>query len=67
LIRFKDLIRQAPHHGIALWLLIQIFYENVSQNDQNGINNSVKGKIAKLSVEEGWNRIEEYAQDQDDT
>ena len=26
-----------------------------------------KGKIANLSAEEGWNRIEEYAQDQDDT
>lgn len=66
-IRFKDLIRQVPHHGIELWLLVQMFYDNVSPNDQNGINNSRKGKIANLSAEEGWNRIEEYAQDQDDT
>jgi hypothetical protein len=49
-IRFKDLIRQAPHHGIELWLLVQVFYEIVSPNDQHRINNSVKGKIAKLSV-----------------
>lgn len=58
-IRFKDLIRQVPHHGIEIWLLVQIFYHNVSQNDHNGINNSIKGKIANLSAEEGWNRIEE--------
>jgi hypothetical protein len=60
-------IRQVSHHGIELWLLVQIFYDNVSQNDQYGINNLIKGKIANLSVEEGWNRIEEYAQDQDNT
>jgi hypothetical protein len=66
-IRFKDLIRQVPHHGIELWLLVQIFYDNVSSNDKNRINNSRKGKIVNLSTEEGWDRIEEYAQDQDDT
>ena len=66
-IRFKDLIRQVPHHGIELWLLVQIFYDSVPKSDQFGINNSVKGKIAKLSAEEGWDRIEEYANDQDDT
>lgn len=66
-IRFKDLIRRVPHHGIELWLLVQIFYDNVSSNDRNGINNSRKGRLANLSAEEGWNRIEEYAQDQDDT
>jgi hypothetical protein len=52
-IRFKDLIRQVSHHGIELWLLVQTFYDNISQNDQNGINNSMKGKIANLSAEEG--------------
>jgi hypothetical protein len=65
--RFKDLIRQVPHHGIELWLLVQIFYDNISSNDRNGINNSRKGRLANLTAEEGWHRIEEYAQDQDDT
>lgn len=44
-IRFEDLIRQVPHHGIELWILVQIFYDNVSLNDQHGINNSIKGKL----------------------
>jgi hypothetical protein len=66
-IRFKDSIRQVPHHGIKLWLLIQIFYDNISFSDRNGINQSRKGRLANLSAEEGWDRIEEYAHDQDDT
>ncbi|GKB40081.1 hypothetical protein Tco_0885023 [Tanacetum coccineum] len=28
--RFKDLLQKVPHHGIDLWLEIQIFYDHVS-------------------------------------
>ncbi|GJS26894.1 retrovirus-related pol polyprotein from transposon TNT 1-94 [Tanacetum coccineum] len=28
--RFKDLLQKVPHHGIDLWLQIQIFYDHVS-------------------------------------
>ncbi|GJW59168.1 MAK10-like protein [Tanacetum coccineum] len=28
--RFKDLLQKVPHHGIDLWLKIQIFYDHVS-------------------------------------
>ena len=52
-IRFKDFIRQVPHHGIELWLLVQIFYDNISSTDRNGINQSRKGRLANLSAEEG--------------
>ena len=28
--RFKDLLHKVPHHGIELWLQIQIFYDHVN-------------------------------------
>ncbi|GKD38205.1 zinc finger, CCHC-type containing protein [Tanacetum coccineum] len=28
--RFKDLLRKVPHHGIDLWLRVQIFYDHVN-------------------------------------
>ncbi|GKB55920.1 hypothetical protein Tco_0912106, partial [Tanacetum coccineum] len=28
--RFKDLLQKVPHHGIDLWLQIQIFYDHVN-------------------------------------
>ncbi|GJR86073.1 hypothetical protein Tco_0210084 [Tanacetum coccineum] len=27
--RFKDLLRKVPHHGLELWLQVQIFYDHV--------------------------------------
>ncbi|GKD37663.1 zinc finger, CCHC-type containing protein [Tanacetum coccineum] len=38
---FKDLLRKVPHHGIDLWLQVQIFY--------NRIDHTLK------RTEEGWN------------
>ncbi|GJS65998.1 zinc finger, CCHC-type containing protein [Tanacetum coccineum] len=28
--RFKDLLQRAPHHGIDLWLQVQIFYDHIN-------------------------------------
>ncbi|GJT65660.1 zinc finger, CCHC-type containing protein [Tanacetum coccineum] len=66
-IHFQDLIRQAPHHGVNKWLLVQIFYDNISPNDRNGIDYFAQYRFSQLNEEEGWNRIEEYVQYQDDT
>ena len=59
--RFKDLLRQVPHHGLELWLLVQLFYDRASPTDRRGIYNLRKGRLSELSTEKGWNRIEEYA------
>ncbi|GKA37073.1 zinc finger, CCHC-type containing protein, partial [Tanacetum coccineum] len=31
--RFKDLLQKFTHHGIDLWLQVQIFYDHVSQDE----------------------------------
>ncbi|GJR76423.1 zinc finger, CCHC-type containing protein [Tanacetum coccineum] len=32
--RFKDLLQKVPHHGLDLWLRVQIFYDHVDYTTQ---------------------------------
>ncbi|GJR09480.1 hypothetical protein Tco_0792132 [Tanacetum coccineum] len=40
--RFKDLLQKVPHHGIDLWLQVQIFYDHVTPATRRTINQSVR-------------------------
>ncbi|GKB79059.1 zinc finger, CCHC-type containing protein [Tanacetum coccineum] len=43
--RFKDLLQKVPHHGIDLWLQVQIFYDHVNCTTQEGINNAAGERL----------------------
>ncbi|GJZ58049.1 hypothetical protein Tco_0613543 [Tanacetum coccineum] len=43
---FKDLLRKVPHHGLDLWLQVQIFYDHVNYSTQMAIDDA---------AEEEWN------------
>ncbi|GJW44121.1 MAK10-like protein [Tanacetum coccineum] len=38
--RFKDLLQKVPHHGINLWLKVQIFYDHVNPATRQTIDQS---------------------------
>ncbi|GKB63835.1 putative reverse transcriptase domain-containing protein [Tanacetum coccineum] len=65
-IHFLDLIKQVPHHEIHKWLLVQIFHDNVSRIDRKKLDQFTQFRFSSLTKEEGWNKIEEYVQYQDD-
>ena len=65
-IRFQDLIKQVPHHGIHKWLLVQIFHDNLSPQERGKLDQFAHFRFSSLTDEQGWNRIEEYVQYQDD-
>ncbi|GJT06277.1 retrovirus-related pol polyprotein from transposon TNT 1-94 [Tanacetum coccineum] len=65
-IRFQDLINQVPHHGIQKWLMVQIFHDNISQDDHRKLDQFTQFRFRSLTKEEGWIRIEEYVKYQDD-
>nr|GEX22499.1 hypothetical protein [Tanacetum cinerariifolium] len=65
-IRFQDLIKQVPHHGIQKWLLVQIFHDNISRIDHRKLDQFTQFCFSSLTEEERWNRIKEYVQYQDD-
>ncbi|GJV08029.1 zinc finger, CCHC-type containing protein [Tanacetum coccineum] len=59
--RFKDLLQKVPHHGIDLWLQVQIFYDHVNPATRRTIDQSVGGKLRDRNAEESWALLEDLA------
>ncbi|GKB06426.1 MAK10-like protein [Tanacetum coccineum] len=59
--RFKDLLQKFPHHGIDLWLQIQIFYDHVNPITRRTIDQSSGGKLRDLNPEESREILEDLA------
>ena len=59
--RFKDLLQKVPHHGIELWLQVQIFYDHINLSTRQTIDQSAGGKLRDLSAEQSWALLEDLA------
>ncbi|GJY65483.1 zinc finger, CCHC-type containing protein [Tanacetum coccineum] len=59
--RFKDLLQKDPHHGIDLWLQIQIFYDHVNPIIRRTIDQATGGKLRDKNDEESWALLEDLA------
>ncbi|GKD61039.1 hypothetical protein Tco_1298548 [Tanacetum coccineum] len=59
--RFKDLLQKVPHHGIDLWLQVQIFYDHVNPVTKRTIDQSAGGKLRDLNAEEYEALLEDLA------
>ncbi|GJV53888.1 MAK10-like protein [Tanacetum coccineum] len=59
--RFKDLLQKVPHHGIDLWLQVQIFYDHVNPVTRRTIDQSAGGKLRDLNAEESWALLDDLA------
>ncbi|GKB48370.1 zinc finger, CCHC-type containing protein, partial [Tanacetum coccineum] len=66
--RFKDLIQKVSHHGIDLWLQVQIFYDRIDQENllRRTLGPTAEGLLRKLSVEKAWATIEMLTQYKDE-
>ncbi|GJY63339.1 hypothetical protein Tco_0464799 [Tanacetum coccineum] len=59
--RFKDLLQKVPHHGIDLWLQVQIFYDHVNPATRGTIDQSAGGKLRDRNTKELWALLEDPA------
>ncbi|GKA94277.1 MAK10-like protein [Tanacetum coccineum] len=59
--RFKDLLQKVPHHGIDLWLQVQIFYDHVNPVTRRTINQSAGGKLRDKNAKESWGLLQDLA------
>ncbi|GJW91423.1 retrovirus-related pol polyprotein from transposon TNT 1-94, partial [Tanacetum coccineum] len=59
--RFKDLLQKVPHHGIDLWLHVQIFYDHVNPITRRTIDQSASGKLRDQNAKESWALLEDLA------
>ncbi|GJW61010.1 hypothetical protein Tco_0110345 [Tanacetum coccineum] len=54
-----DLLRKVPHHGIDLWLQVQIFYDHVNPVTRRTINQSAGGKLRDRNAKESRALLED--------
>ncbi|GJT91576.1 MAK10-like protein [Tanacetum coccineum] len=59
--RFKDLLQKVPHHGINLWLQVQIFYDHVNPVIRRSIDQYAGGKLRDRNAKESWALLEDLA------
>ncbi|GJX90599.1 MAK10-like protein [Tanacetum coccineum] len=59
--RFKNLFQKVPHHGIDLWLQVQIFYDHVNLITRRTIYQSVDGKLRNRNAKDSWALLEDLA------
>ncbi|GJW23657.1 hypothetical protein Tco_0034279 [Tanacetum coccineum] len=59
--RFKDLLQKVPHHGIDLWLQVQIFYDHVNTIRRQTIDPSAGGMLRDQNAKESWALLEDLA------
>ncbi|GKE37216.1 MAK10-like protein, partial [Tanacetum coccineum] len=59
--RFKDLLQKVRHHGIDLWLQVQIFYDHINPVTRRTINQLAGGKLRDLNLKESWAILEDLA------
>ncbi|GKE28228.1 hypothetical protein Tco_1443612 [Tanacetum coccineum] len=50
-----------PHHGIDLWLQVQIFYDRIDYTLKRTVDYAAEGRLRKMSTEKAWVTIEELA------
>ncbi|GJZ45945.1 zinc finger, CCHC-type containing protein [Tanacetum coccineum] len=65
--RFKDLLQKFPHHGIDLWLQVQIFYDHVNPVTRRTIDQSAGGKLRDRNAKESCALLEDLALYDNDT
>ncbi|GJU36845.1 zinc finger, CCHC-type containing protein [Tanacetum coccineum] len=61
-----DLLRKVPHHGIDLWLQVNIFYDRIDHTLKQTVDYAAGGRLRKISAEKAWATIEELARYEDE-
>ncbi|KAK5825748.1 hypothetical protein PVK06_020612 [Gossypium arboreum] len=59
--RYKDLLRRCPHHGLPLWLQVQMFHNALNPSTRQMIDAAAGGTINNKTPEDAYEFIEEMS------
>ncbi|XP_010247916.1 PREDICTED: uncharacterized protein LOC104590859 [Nelumbo nucifera] len=59
--RYKELLRKVPHHGLLIWLQVQIFYNGLTEANKTIMDVAAGGSINNKTPEVAHALIEEMA------
>ncbi|GKD43097.1 hypothetical protein Tco_1267742 [Tanacetum coccineum] len=54
------------HHGIDLWLQVQLFNDRIDHTLKRTVDYAAEGRLRRMSVEKAWATIEELARYEDE-
>ena len=55
------MLRLCPHHGLQRWMIIQAFYNGVTQSVRSTIDAAARGTLMNKTEDEAYNLIEEMS------
>jgi len=55
---FKDLLQLCPHHGLQRWMIVQTFYNGVTQLVRSTIDAVIGGTLMNKIKDEAYNLIQ---------
>ncbi|XP_073120512.1 uncharacterized protein [Henckelia pumila] len=58
---FKKLLRRCPHHGLPVWIQVQIFYNGLFFANRSTIDATSGGTIMRKTPEEAYELLEDIA------
>ncbi|KAK5775546.1 hypothetical protein PVK06_043447 [Gossypium arboreum] len=59
--RYRDLLRRCPHHGLPLWLQVQMFHNGLNPSTRQMTNTAAGGTINNKTPEDAYEFIEEMS------
>ena len=59
--RFKEFLRKCPHHGLPLWMQVQMFYNSLLPNTQIMVDAASERAFFNKTPEDGYELIEVMA------
>ena len=59
--RLKDLLKKCPHHGLPMWMQVQMFYNSLRPNTQTMVDAASGGALVNKTPKKGYELIEVMA------
>ncbi|XP_073153095.1 uncharacterized protein [Henckelia pumila] len=59
--RYKDMLRQCPHHQLPDWIVVQAFYYGLLSANRTMLDAAAGGNLLRKSPEDGYELFEEMA------
>ena len=56
--RLKELLRKCPHYGLSKWLIVQVFYEGLTEQYRQMVDASCGGTFMSKSEDEAYDLFE---------
>jgi hypothetical protein len=59
--RYRELLNSCPHHNILDWIIVEDFYESLTNSNRMLVNSAVGGNFMQMESEEALRLFDRLA------